>query len=208
MNSQKTPPIDREGYISGFDVSHFQGVIDWAKVFLTGIRFAFIKATQGTTFKDKYFSANVIGAQSNGIKAYPYHFYNPGDDPGAQADNFINSLQTDFPQVIQTVAVDLEESGLNWILAPSDKDGSRLKVFLDRLTNAGLNVVLYVTPAFIAKWFPKADYLAAFARWIAKWSDTPPPGPWEFWQYSAYGQVDGIAGYVDLDYFNGAELPA
>ena len=32
--------------IPGIDISHWQGVIDWAKVAQSGVKFAFIKATE------------------------------------------------------------------------------------------------------------------------------------------------------------------
>ncbi|WP_261382842.1 GH25 family lysozyme, partial [Bacillus licheniformis] len=35
--------------IKGIDVSHWQGNINWKKVAGDGIKFAFIKATEGTT---------------------------------------------------------------------------------------------------------------------------------------------------------------
>ena len=31
----------------GIDISHYQGSIDWAQVFEAGVKFAFIKATDG-----------------------------------------------------------------------------------------------------------------------------------------------------------------
>ena len=197
--TQETNIIPKTGYSNGIDVSHYQGEIDWAQVKGAGITFAFIKATQGATNKDAFFQSNYQGATDNGIKAYPYHFYNPGDDPAAQADNFLAAL----PQDAKTVAIDLEESGLNWTLAPDDSDGSRFAVFLQKMSVAGLSVILYTTPAFVAKWFPDFD-LSGFSRWVAKWSSTPPDDPWVFWQYSAYGQVPGIVGNVDLDYGTGA----
>ena len=53
-----------------------------------------------------------------------------------------------------------------------------------------------------------APDMSAYPLWLARWeADCPPPLPgfprWHFWQYANNGQVDGIKGAVDLDWFNG-----
>ena len=48
--------------IPGIDVSHYQGSIDWAKVKAAGIRFVYVKASQGADFTDPRLFANVAGA--------------------------------------------------------------------------------------------------------------------------------------------------
>ncbi|MGE3272681.1 MAG: GH25 family lysozyme, partial [Chloroflexota bacterium] len=42
----------------GIDVSNNNGSIDWARVAASGQAFCFIKATEGTAFKDSYFARN------------------------------------------------------------------------------------------------------------------------------------------------------
>ncbi|HEX4589452.1 MAG TPA: GH25 family lysozyme, partial [Gemmataceae bacterium] len=42
----------------GIDVSDFQGSINWTSVKNSGISFAFIKATEGTTFTASTFATN------------------------------------------------------------------------------------------------------------------------------------------------------
>jgi hypothetical protein len=37
----------------GIDVSHHQGVISWSQVAAAGVKYAFLKATEASTFKDK-----------------------------------------------------------------------------------------------------------------------------------------------------------
>src|SRR6186997_1493905 len=48
--------------LPGIDVSHHNGTIDWDQVKDAGIKFAFAKATEGTTFVDDEFFANRAGA--------------------------------------------------------------------------------------------------------------------------------------------------
>ena len=47
----------------GIDVSHWQGVIDWTKVHGAGKRFAYIKASDGTSFVDDRYAFVIV---SNG----------------------------------------------------------------------------------------------------------------------------------------------
>jgi len=69
--------------ISGLDVSHFQGAIDWTQVATADGRqaFALVKATQGTTFSDSYFASDTKGAAGAGLVVGTYHFANPDADP-------------------------------------------------------------------------------------------------------------------------------
>jgi hypothetical protein len=50
----------------GPDVSSYQGVINWGQVKAHGAGFAMAKATEGITYKDKYFAANWAGMEASG----------------------------------------------------------------------------------------------------------------------------------------------
>ena len=101
--------------IRGCDVSAVQGVVDWDALKAAGIRFAYLKCSEGNrgidlalglpeyyldhkraagvSGQDPYFDRNVAGARSAGILVGPYHFGyplppapgNPTRDPEAQA---------------------------------------------------------------------------------------------------------------------------
>src|SRR6476660_5464893 len=60
----------------GIDISHYQGTINWGQVAADpkGIKFAFMKATEDTTYTDPTFNTNLAGAKAAGILASPYHF--------------------------------------------------------------------------------------------------------------------------------------
>ena len=61
--------------LTGIDVSKFQGDIRWSEVAKTEIKFAFIKATQGTTIVDSRFKENWNEIQSTPLKYSAYHFF-------------------------------------------------------------------------------------------------------------------------------------
>jgi GH25 family lysozyme M1 (1,4-beta-N-acetylmuramidase) len=75
--------------LPGLDVSHWQGSINWTTVKNQGAQFAYIKATEGTTYRDPNFSANYTNAYYAGLVRGAYHFAQPASSSGAaQADYF------------------------------------------------------------------------------------------------------------------------
>ncbi|WPS88538.1 glycoside hydrolase family 25 protein [Brevibacillus halotolerans] len=63
--------------IKGIDVSKWQGEINWNQVASDGVRYAFIKATEGTSLVDRKLKENAQGANRVGIKVGYYHFAHP-----------------------------------------------------------------------------------------------------------------------------------
>src|SRR5579884_2097043 len=51
----------------GVDVSNNNGTINWTKVAGAGYRFAFGKATEGTSFTDKTYTTNRNGSEGAGL---------------------------------------------------------------------------------------------------------------------------------------------
>ena len=78
--------------IHGQDVSNHQGNINWAAQANAGSKFTWIKTTEGTSYKDPYFSQNYSGAREYGLLTGGYHFAIPTQSSGAeQARIFVNS---------------------------------------------------------------------------------------------------------------------
>ena len=198
--------------IPGIDVSHWQGVIDWKEVKRSGVRFAFIKATEfpnGRTspFRDERFKSNVEGADQNGIYWGAYHFFRTHIDPIIQAQVFCETVGTfeSLPPVL-----DLEEA---------DCRGRKLSIkisnFLrevERLTNR--KPIIYTSGGF---WRPymtyeernTSDWASEYSLWIAQYTNYWPShcypwAGWDFWQYTEKGKIPGIKTYVDMNWFNGS----
>ncbi|KAJ6441456.1 N,O-diacetyl muramidase [Purpureocillium lavendulum] len=76
--------------VKGFDISHYQPNVDFAKAYADGARFVMIKATEGTTYTDPSFSSHYTGATKAGFIRGGYHFARPASSSGAaQAKYFI-----------------------------------------------------------------------------------------------------------------------
>ena len=67
-------PKPRDYPVHGIDVSKFQGDIDWNAVASSGVKFAWIKATEGGDRLDNRFQANWAGAKAAGVPHGAYHF--------------------------------------------------------------------------------------------------------------------------------------
>ena len=61
--------------VRGVDVSSYQGNIDWPVLASQEVDFAYIKATEGSSSQDPYFSHNWQGASKTNIKVGAYHFF-------------------------------------------------------------------------------------------------------------------------------------
>lgn len=79
------------GYTVGAIVSHFNGSVDFELFKRAGIKFVYIKATQGLTSTDPALATFAMQAKSVGLAIGLYHFYAPDGGP-KQADNFIKAL--------------------------------------------------------------------------------------------------------------------
>src|SRR5262245_14980189 len=81
-------PLTRN-YTQGVDVSAHQGRIDWDSLARAGVRFAYIKASEGASFVDPRFSANWRDAARAGVRRGAYHRFTLCRSPAAQAANFM-----------------------------------------------------------------------------------------------------------------------
>jgi GH25 family lysozyme M1 (1,4-beta-N-acetylmuramidase) len=201
--------------LEGIDVSNWQGTIDWTRVAAAGKRFAIMKATEGTTFTDAYYSANHANARAAGLWTTAYHFAQPSTTAGdavAEADHFVAVAKLQSGDLIP--ALDLEVTGS---LGPAALQ-AWVAAWLGEVTaKLGVHPMIYTSPNFWKNamsdttWFALNGYRVL---WVAHWGVTSPTVPaqnwaghgWTFWQYSDSGTVPGIAGRVDLDRYNGTDL--
>jgi GH25 family lysozyme M1 (1,4-beta-N-acetylmuramidase) len=83
-NSARTP-----AGVPGIDVSSWQPHVSWKTVKADHLKFAYIKATEGTYYRSPTFRSQEDGARRAGIVAGAYHFATPNTSSGtAQASYF------------------------------------------------------------------------------------------------------------------------
>jgi len=195
----------------GIDISKWQGTINWPQVKADGVRYAFIRLSDGANTKDAKFTANWSGAKAAGIIRGAYQFFRPTQSVTTQADMMIAAIGTYEPGDLPPV-IDVEDHGG---LSPTTL-ASRVRVWVDRVQAAlGVTPVVYTGKYF---WRDEVGSPASFAPnalWIAQYTSLCPDIPrpwakWTFWQHTDKGAVAGISGPVDMNRFNGslAELQA
>ncbi|MEV6227349.1 lysozyme [Saccharopolyspora shandongensis] len=76
------------GAVSGMDVSGHQGDVDWPRAWADGARFAYVKATEGTGFRNARFGQQYDGSHDVGMIRGSYHFGLPDRSAGRDQANF------------------------------------------------------------------------------------------------------------------------
>ncbi|MBO0883064.1 MAG: hypothetical protein J2P17_22560, partial [Mycobacterium sp.] len=83
-------PASAHGNVRGMDVSSHQGFVNWRRAWRNGARFAYVKATEGTGYRNPYFTQQYEGSYRVGMIRGAYHFARPNISSGArQADFFV-----------------------------------------------------------------------------------------------------------------------
>jgi GH25 family lysozyme M1 (1,4-beta-N-acetylmuramidase) len=77
--------------IQGISISHHQATVNFTEAHSMGLQFAFIKATEGTTYTDPKFSAHYASATTAGFLRGSAHIAQPLSSAGSTQANFFLS---------------------------------------------------------------------------------------------------------------------
>lgn len=194
--------------VHGVDVSEYQGEIQWDVLADQEIQFAFIKATEGSTYVDGKFCQNWENAAETDLRIGAYHFFSFDSSGQTQAENFIQTVEP-VANMLPPV-VDVEYYGDYRKTPPQrEKVTQELTILLDALEETyGMKPILYVTED--TGWL--ASEYHAYPFWERSVYHGPPGGDkgqtWYFWQYSNRMVLDGYDGeerYIDCNVFRGSE---
>jgi GH25 family lysozyme M1 (1,4-beta-N-acetylmuramidase) len=183
--------------VLGIDVSSWQGNVNWAAQVQAGKKFAYVKATEGTGYKNPYFRSQYSGSYNAGMIRGAYHFATPNSSTGAkQAQVFVANGGGWSPDGRTLPGVlDVEYNPYGSTCYGLSKTGmiAWVKSFsteYKRLTRR--DAVIYTTTNW---WTQCTGNTAAFSAtnplWLARYGTTPGtlPAGWTwatFWQYSDY----------------------
>ena len=85
-----TTPFASGSGVEGVDVSSYQRTVGWSGLYQRGVRFAYVKATEGRTYLNPYFHTQYLGAYRAGMSHGAYHFAIPNISSGStQASYFV-----------------------------------------------------------------------------------------------------------------------
>lgn len=104
----------------GLDISHHQDLgLDLAAARRDGIEFVFIKATEGSTFVDPEFSANLAEARAAGQLVAAYHYVRANATAADQCANIDRTIPRDVPVILDVErnsgSLNLTRAILEWL---------------------------------------------------------------------------------------------
>lgn len=183
----------------GIDVSRYQGRIFWdaaAQMQDQGyrLRFAFIKATDGTALADPRFERNLNGATEAGLCAGAYHYFHPAQSAVAQARHFLKTAAPRAGMLRPVLDAELAEG-----LSPADLRDS-LCTWLTLVEGAVHTApIVYTNAAFYNRYLK--GWMDDYPLWIAHYGAAMPgiKTDYQFWQFSDRGRVNGIRVPVDFN---------
>jgi lysozyme len=193
--------------IHGIDAARFQDEIDWHEVHRAGIRFAYIKATEGGDLLDPAFKDHWRGAARAGVARGAYHFYYFCTSAADQARWFIRNVPRRKGALPPVLDMEWNPFSPTCKKRPAGEVvRSEMQIFLRLLErHYGQRPMIYTTPQFYRD--AGLGRLKGEEFWLRSTAKTPgetfPGQAWTFWQYSGTGHVPGVAGDVDLNTFYG-----
>ena len=168
------------------------------------VSFCYIKSTEGTSIRNRYYRSDYLSARGRGIKVGAYHFFSTRTPASAQARFFIkNSIfrKGDLPPVL-----DVEPSHQQ-IKAMGGPEAlfRAVRTWLRMVgEHTGTRPVLYISQTFVNRYLSSApDLKRDYNIWIARYGEFKPDVHLVYWQLCPDGRVTGIRPEVDINVFNG-----
>lgn len=188
--------------VFGLDISHHQDLgLDLARARREGIEFVFLKATEGSTFVDPEFKANLAEARNAGLMVAAYHYVRSSAPASAQVAHIKTVVPKGVP-VIPDVEANSGSIGLT-------------REFVARLREAGYTVPLLYLPRWYWQQIGSPPLAGLPPLWSSRypdnvrgtigdeWADVPA----HYW--NGYGGLDvavlqftssaAVAGHQPLD---------
>ncbi|WP_282693345.1 lysozyme [Streptomyces sp. CC208A] len=193
----------------GVDVSSHQGNVAWSTLWNSGVKWAYVKATEGTYYKNTYFTQQYNGSYNIGMIRGSYHFATPDTTTGAaQADYFVNNgggWSKDGKTLPGVLDIEWNPYGATCYGKSQSGMVSWIRDFLNRYKyRTGRDAVIYTATSW---WKQCTGNYSGFATtnplWIARYASTVGelPAGWPYytmWQYTSTGPTVG-----DHNRFNG-----
>ena len=203
-------PKPRDYPIHGIDVSKYQGNVDWNAVSNSGVKFAYIKATEGGDLTDARFQANWEAARSVGIPRGAYHFVYWCRSPLEEIRNFEKAVPVEADELPPVLDVEPtpESKTCRRRLEPSQTIADMRVMLAEMERYFGKKPIIYTSVDFYEA-ILSGGALADYPMWVRSTKYHPAvrygSQQWTFWQYQADGRIPGIAGKVDRNAFFGTD---
>jgi lysozyme len=208
--------------LAGIDIYNGNGKVNWKEVAKDGVSFAWIKCSEGTTFKDKSRKRNMTAVRNAGLIVGGYHFGRPDNGPKQdfrdaiqEADNFLASIKGHVRCGDLIPMLDLEagsksddsynaEWALTWLEYVEAKLGCKPGIYCAKWASD-----LYLKHA-------DEDLLKRLSKYPCWWASyntgiEPKRGvrvwnQWDVWQWTGSGSTAGVKGKCDKNWMCGSGL--
>ena len=184
----------------GIDVSSWQKEIDFSAVKAAGCSFVIMRIAKcyDSISEDEYFTRNLQAARDAGLQVgvYLYTTANTREEileQTAWLESKLGGTPLDFP-----VVFDWEDFSTFQEYEMSIHDlNSLFELFSQEMDRIGYGSILYSSKIFLQDVWENAEHRPV---WLAHYvNETTYTGEYMMWQETPRGQIDGIAGEVDLD---------
>lgn len=208
--------------LRGIDAARYQGAMDWDRVRESGVSFVFLRAgfrgygSEGKLNTDDNFETNYAGAAEAGMDVGVYFFSQAISEEEAQAEaryvlELLGGRALDLP-VVMDFELASDANGLLGRLYEanlSGEDYARICLaFCSEIERNGYTAAVYAGTGILRDQVGDALRAGGYPVWLAHWTvQTSYDGPFDYWQYSGSGHVDGIGPEVDLD-MRYADIPS
>lgn len=185
-----------------------RGSVDFVALKREGIRFVYVKASEGRTGRDRSAATYVAAARAAGIRVGIWHYFKQDVPAEEQAANFLSAAEGLADDLLPIV--DCEET-----ISVSPRDyGKRVRLFLDRVeTKFGVTPGIYTGRGFADTHFSSGfeRYPLFLASYNGQGVPKPPKG-WKditFWHVAEGTGGDKASSRLDVALFKGdiATLP-
>lgn len=199
-----TVTVDSAIVEAGIDISRYQGEIsvdNWKSVMADGYTFAIIRAGYGReiTQMDMYFEDNYTKARQAGMKLGAYHYSYAQTVEQAKAEARVMLKWLEGKHFEYPIAYDIEDSSQLGLGGLTDRI---IDAYCSILEKEGYEVMVYSYSRFLQRRVSRST-LANRSVWLAHTrtvnANKVYTGPYDIWQHSHTGRVNGIYGNIDLN---------
>lgn len=197
--------LEADFVMQGVDVSHWQNIIDWKEA-KDDIDFAILSVGYGQDLDsqdDRQFKRNASECEKYGIPygVYIYSYAQNVEMAKGEAEHVLRLIEgcnLTFP-----VYYDLEDKSQ----ADFEPEllGEMAEAFCDIIENAGYEVGIYAnTTWWTSKLTSPVFDNPNWHKWVAQYNtQCTYEGKYTMWQYTSSGEVSGMEGDIDMNYWYG-----
>ena len=199
------------GMLKGLDVSGYQENVNWSSVAANGASFAYVKATEGTTYTSGQFSQQYNGSAQAGLIRGAYHFARPSTSGAIDQANYFVDHGGNWTDDGKTLpgALDIEynPSGSTCYGLSQSAMVDWISAFRNQYhTRTGIYPTIYSTTDW---WINCTGNYSGFGDtsplWIANYGSQPTPLPNGWAGYTVWQTDDSEIFPGDQDVFNGTK---